>query len=161
AGRALVARLGALAVGAVEGARQDPRGGGLAGAARARKEIGRSNPAQEHALNERPRHLFLAHEVAEPQGPIFQRQRDVTHPSRTTPLSSVIHPSMAPAARMTGRAAPPGSLTGDFCRVAGSGQAPLRHTRSITYRCYLPVLTEFVGSSCARPDLRSHVRGRS
>ena len=38
-----------------------------------------------------------------------------------------------------------------------SDQAPLRHIRGFTYRCFLPDLTGFVKSYCARPNRQHHL----
>lgn len=35
--------------------------------------------------------------------------------------------------------------------AVGSRQAPSRHTKGTTYRCFLPDLTRFMGFRCARP----------
>lgn len=46
-------------------------------------------------------------------------------------------------------------LTSGTNRVS-SNQAPSRHIRWFTYRCFLPDLTGFINSYCARPDSQRH-----
>ena len=38
--------------------------------------------------------------------------------------------------------------------TADSNQAPLRHTKDLTYRCFLPDLTGFISFCRVRPDLQ-------
>jgi hypothetical protein len=42
-------------------------------------------------------------------------------------------------------------------QAVNSNQAALRHTKGITYRCFLPDLAGFVTFRCARPDFHHHL----
>src|SRR5919201_3696423 len=65
AGRTAVARLPVLQVQAVDGARHDACGAGLAGAARAREEVGMAESAGPHGVAQRLRDVRLAHHLEE------------------------------------------------------------------------------------------------
>ncbi|ABZ83742.1 hypothetical protein HM1_0814 [Heliomicrobium modesticaldum Ice1] len=42
--------------------------------------------------------------------------------------------------------------------VVNSDQAPLRHPKGPTYRCFLPDLAGFIGFRCAGPNLQRHLQ---
>ena len=65
AGDALVARLAVARVGAVDRLRQQARGAGLAGAARAAEEVGVRQPSLAHGVEQRADDRLLADEVGE------------------------------------------------------------------------------------------------
>src|SRR5207302_9058691 len=73
-----------------------------------------------------------------------------SHPPPTD-LPSVHQPSWP----CTRRRQPPR----DGPRVAGSDQVTPRHTRRLTYRCFLPDLAGLVRSRCAGPGPPCRVRG--
>ena len=49
---------------------------------------------------------------------------------------------------------PPPNRRREALRAANSSRESLQHTAVTTYRCYLPVLTGFVGCRCTGPSLQ-------
>ncbi len=142
AGVAFVARLGRGALFAVERLGEDARGGRLAHAAHAGKNVGVGHAARANGVLQRARDVLLADDVRERLRPPFSRDDLVAH-------WAGIRLGGAPASG--GRPCNRKAISFPW-KFGGTSGHP-RHTLLIRYRCSLPGLAEFAGKCCAEPEV--------